>query len=185
LKKDALILVSTAGPSVAEQASWCLDSGRVHGFGVVVTTLFADAKPVVEWVRPLAAEVGQQALLDDLVDRVADTLGWTLVPMRDGAGGLTQRVIVMILNEAAEVIREGTASVADVDMGMKLGANYPYGPVEWMDALGLHSVLATLEALHREFGEDRYRPSPLLRQLIWSGRSIRPVLIPKGAQPLI
>ena len=61
------------------------------------------------------------------------------------------------------------ASAADVDTAMTLGANYPQGPLAFADEIGLGEILAVLEALHAEYGDDRYRPAPLLRRLVLAG----------------
>ncbi|MFO2549647.1 3-hydroxyacyl-CoA dehydrogenase family protein [Alicyclobacillus cycloheptanicus] len=81
------------------------------------------------------------------------------------------RILAMVLNEAAEALREGVAKASDMDAAMKLGTRYPLGPVQWMKELGIASVWQTVNALWRELGDDRYRPSPLLRQW-WYARKI-------------
>jgi 3-hydroxybutyryl-CoA dehydrogenase len=72
----------------------------------------------------------------------------------------------MIINEAAFALMDGVASAEDIDMAMKLGTNYPLGPLEWADRIGLDQVLSVLEGLQAEHGDDRYRAAPLLRQLV-------------------
>lgn len=76
----------------------------------------------------------------------------------------------MIVNEAAFALAEGVASAADIDTALRLGANYPRGPLALADEIGLDLLLAVMEGLQRESGEDRYRPAPLLRQLVDAGR---------------
>jgi 3-hydroxybutyryl-CoA dehydrogenase len=78
-------------------------------------------------------------------------------------------VLYMIINEAAYALWEGVASREDIDLAMKLGTNYPAGPLEWADAIGLDEVYEGLAALQEEMGEDRYRPCPLLRKLVVAG----------------
>ena len=65
---------------------------------------------------------------------------------------------------------EGVASAADIDKAMRLGTNFPYGPLEWADIIGLDTVLGVMSGLFEEWGEDRYRPSPLLRRLVLAGQ---------------
>ncbi|PCJ87033.1 MAG: 3-hydroxybutyryl-CoA dehydrogenase [Flavobacteriales bacterium] len=75
------------------------------------------------------------------------------------------RILVMLINEAAEALFLNIASKEDLDLAMTKGVNYPKGLLKWADELGIQNVLDSLEFLHQEYGEDRYRPSPILRQL--------------------
>lgn len=79
------------------------------------------------------------------------------------------RTIACLINEAASAVMEGVATPADIDQAMKLGTNYPHGPLAWADLIGLDTVLGVLTGLFNEFGEDRYRPCPLLRRLVTAG----------------
>ena len=89
------------------------------------------------------------------------------------AGFILARVVGQIINEAALALGEGVASAADIDTAMRLGTNYPLGPCAWGNKLGLDLVLDVLEHLQRFYGEERYRPAPLLRQLVALGRTGR------------
>ncbi len=75
------------------------------------------------------------------------------------------RILCCLVNEATFALQEEVASMEDIDTAMKLGTNYPVGPVEWGEKLGFDQVLAVMDALHRDTGEERYRPSSLLRKL--------------------
>jgi 3-hydroxybutyryl-CoA dehydrogenase len=88
-------------------------------------------------------------------------------PIQDRALGKTifDRILAMLINEAADAILFRTASAGDVDVAMTKGVNYPKGLLAWADEIGIPTVLARLESLHSEYGEDRYRPSPLLRRM--------------------
>lgn len=87
-------------------------------------------------------------------------------PTKDAAlgGRIVDRVRAMLINEAVDALRLGVASAQDLDVAMEKGVNYPKGLLAWCDALGAPTVFATIEALFAEYGEDRYRPSPLLRR---------------------
>lgn len=85
------------------------------------------------------------------------------------------RILVMLINEAADAVLFGVASPVDIDLAVTRGVNYPRGLLAWADELGLDAVLARLVALHEEYGEDRYRPSALLRRLVRTGRRFHSV----------
>jgi 3-hydroxybutyryl-CoA dehydrogenase len=78
--------------------------------------------------------------------------------------------VCQVINEASFAMTEGVGSAEDIDAGMIHGLNYPRGPLAWADHIGLDHVLAVLDALHEELGDDRYRAAPALRRLVWSGR---------------
>jgi 3-hydroxybutyryl-CoA dehydrogenase len=98
-------------------------------------------------------------------------LGKETVRVKDTAGLTFPRILSLIINEAARALEEGVASPEEIDIAMRLGVNYPKGPLKWADQIGLDEVLAVLEGLERETGEDRYRPAPLLRKLVTAGFS--------------
>jgi 3-hydroxybutyryl-CoA dehydrogenase len=77
---------------------------------------------------------------------------------------IVDRVLAMLINEAVEAVRLRVATPADIELAMTRGVNYPKGLLRWSLDIGLGTVLSTLEALQAEYGEDRYRPSPLLRR---------------------
>ena len=77
---------------------------------------------------------------------------------------VTPRIIFMIINEAYYTVQEGTATREDIDQGMKLGTNYPFGPFEWAEKIGLDNVYETLEAIYEDTKEERYKICPLLKR---------------------
>jgi 3-hydroxybutyryl-CoA dehydrogenase len=87
----------------------------------------------------------------------------------DSAGLITPRVVACLANEAAFTVMERTASPEDVDRAMELGTGYPRGPLTWAEMVGLDHIVAILDGLAREHGEDRYRACPLLRRLAAGG----------------
>jgi 3-hydroxybutyryl-CoA dehydrogenase len=82
---------------------------------------------------------------------------------------ILERIVAMIVNEAADTVFWGVATVDGVDHAMTMGVNYPKGPLAWADEIGIRKLVAALEALVEEYGEDRYRVSPLLRRMAKSG----------------
>jgi len=92
-----------------------------------------------------------------------EQLDWSYQAVKDRVGMVTPRVLFMIINEACYTVEEGTASMEDIDTSMKLGTNYPYGPFEWADKIGIKDVYETLLALKEDTNEERYECSNLLK----------------------
>ncbi len=105
---------------------------------------------------------------DYAADAVADE------PVKDATLGdaIVRRVLAMLVNEAVDAVYWRVASAGDIEVAMTKGVNYPRGLLAWSNALGPASVLAELERLQGETGEDRYRPSPLLRQCVREGKAL-------------
>jgi 3-hydroxybutyryl-CoA dehydrogenase len=104
---------------------------------------------------------------------LAHRLGKETVESRDVPGFIVNRVLMPLINEAAFALYEGLASAQDIDKAIRLGLNHPQGPLALADLIGLDTTLAILEVLHRELGDPKYRPCPLLRQYVaakWLGR---------------
>jgi 3-hydroxybutyryl-CoA dehydrogenase len=97
-------------------------------------------------------------------------LGLATCRVADGPGLVRARVVCALVNEAATALAEGVASARDIDVAMRLGTNYPYGPLAWGDLIGLDVVLGVMRGLQAEFGEERYRPCPLLARYVLAGR---------------
>lgn len=119
------------------------------------------------WPGCLAAEPWEMSIATenakDLLQEKCTALGVRYLLVADRVGMVTPRVISMIINEAYYTLQEGTASKGDIDLGMKLGTNYPKGPFEWAAAIGLHEVRALLEALYADTQDPRYKLCPLLK----------------------
>jgi 3-hydroxybutyryl-CoA dehydrogenase len=92
-------------------------------------------------------------------------------PTKDATLGqqIFERIVVMLMNEAIDALFLNIGTKEAIDLAMTKGVNYPKGLLEWADEMGLENVLAKLEALFNEYGEDRYRPSPLLRRMVREG----------------
>lgn len=97
------------------------------------------------------------------VEIIGQKLGWEILVVQDRVGMVTPRVVFMIINEACYTLQEGTAKIQDIDLGMKLGTNYPYGPFEWADKIGIKDVYETLSAIYEDTGDERYKICPLLK----------------------
>jgi 3-hydroxybutyryl-CoA dehydrogenase len=92
-------------------------------------------------------------------------LGKEVHHVEDRPGMVNLRVVTLIINEAYQVLQEGTSNREDIDTAMKLGTNYPFGPIEWSERIGLDVVYHVLESMYNNFGDDRYRITPLLREM--------------------
>jgi 3-hydroxybutyryl-CoA dehydrogenase len=114
-------------------------------------------RPVLE-VALLSSEGKPQ------LKEVCDSLGTEFALVKDQAGMVTARVLAMIINEAYLTLEEGTASRDDIDKAMKLGTNYPLGPFEWANRIGLANIVAILRAVKKESGEERFPICSLLMQ---------------------
>ena len=99
--------------------------------------------------------------------------GLKVSQLADIPGLAVLRTVAMLANEGADAVLQGVGSAADIDLAMRAGVNYPQGPLAWADAIGLKEVLRTLENLQAAYGEERYRPSLLLRRQVAEGRSFR------------
>jgi 3-hydroxybutyryl-CoA dehydrogenase len=104
------------------------------------------------------------------VERFFSSLGKHVEWVGDAPGLVLGRIVCQLVNEACFALQENVGSADDVDTALRLGFNYPRGPLEWADEIGLEHVLATLDALFEELHEERYRAAPLLRKMIADGR---------------
>ncbi|MGH8013850.1 MAG: 3-hydroxyacyl-CoA dehydrogenase family protein, partial [Candidatus Binataceae bacterium] len=82
---------------------------------------------------------------------------------------IVNRILLPMINEALYTMYEGVGGVTDIDTAMKLGTNQPMGPLELADLIGLDTCLAIMEVMHRVFGDDKYRPCPLLKKYVDAG----------------
>ena len=156
------LLVSCTQATATEQAVLCEHPQRIVGFSIL--GLFAGHQ-VVEIAPALRSD-------PDLTQRVAALLaggGATVQQVGDMPGLVLARILAPLVNEAALALGEGIGTAQDIDTAMRLGGNYPFGPLHWADEVGLHRILMVMEHLARSLAADRYRPAPLLRQLALSG----------------
>jgi 3-hydroxybutyryl-CoA dehydrogenase len=92
-----------------------------------------------------------------------------VITSKDQPGFLVNRMLIPFLNEACFALQEGIGTPDDLDTGARLGLNHPMGPLELADLIGLDTLLYIAEVLHREIGDDKYRPATLLRNLVAAG----------------
>jgi len=104
------------------------------------------------------------------VAALVEQLGKSPINVKSAPGFVVNRILLPMINEAFFVLEEGYASAADIDQGMKLGCNHPVGPLALADMIGLDVLLSVMQILHDEFADSKYRPCPLLRELVAAGR---------------
>jgi 3-hydroxybutyryl-CoA dehydrogenase len=158
-----ILATNTSTLPVVEMA---MDTGRpdkvcgIHFFNP------APAMPLVEVVRAVTTS-------DDTLDTArtfAESCGKTVVTVRDQAGFIVNALLFPYLNNAVKLLDAGVASRDDIDAAMKGGCNFPMGPLELLDLVGLDTSLAILDALYDEFRDPNYAPAPLLRRMVSAER---------------
>jgi len=105
----------------------------------------------------------------DTIVELASKMGKTPVLVNEAPGFVVNRILIPMVNEGIGILADGVAKAEDIDNAMKLGANHPMGPLALADLIGLDVCLAIMEVLHREYGDDKYRPHPLLRKMVRAG----------------
>ena len=161
--QDAVIATNTSSISITQLAAVLERADRcigTHFFNPV------PAMTLLEIIRGLQTSDGTHAAALSF----ADAIGKTPITVRNSPGFVVNRVLCPMLNEAVFVLQEGLASAQEIDAGMKLGCNHPIGPLELCDLIGLDTLLAVLRVFHEGFGDPKYRPAGLLREMVVAGR---------------
>ncbi len=162
LPAETAIISTSITVTATEQATWMHHRHRLVGCGALQGF---SAKPLVE----IAPTVFSPKETLEVVQTFFRSIGKEIEFVQDRIGMVLPRILCQIINEATFALMEDVASPKDIDTAMKLGVNYPHGPIEWIDKIGIKNVYAVLKALEQDMNEDRYRISPLLRQMALSG----------------
>ncbi len=166
LAPEAILATNTSSISITALAASTRRPERFIGMH------FMNPPPLmelVEIIRGLQTNDSTYRAVTDLARR----FGKTTVTSKDRPGFIVNRILIPLLNEACFALDEGLASPEDIDAAVKLGLNHPMGPLTLADFIGLDTCLYIAEVLHRELGDDKYRPAPILRQYVaagWLGR---------------
>ncbi|WP_083457550.1 3-hydroxybutyryl-CoA dehydrogenase [Sandaracinus amylolyticus] len=166
MKPGAILASNTSSISITKLAARTKRPTNVIGMH------FMNPVPVmklVEIIRALQTSDETYATTKALAER----LNKTVITSKDSPGFIVNRMLIPFLNEACFVLAESLGTPEDIDQGAKLGLNHPLGPLALADLIGLDTCLAIAEVLHRELGDDKYRPAPLLRNYVaagWLGR---------------
>ena len=161
-KKETILASNTSGLSITEMASVTQRAGQVIGMH------FFNPVPVMELVELIRGFATTDETLN-IAGAFVKSIQKTSIEVKEAPGFAVNRILCPMLNEAIFVFAEGVASAKDIDDGMTLGANHPIGPLALSDLIGLDTLLLVLEGFHKELGEDKYRPAPLLRKMVRAG----------------
>lgn len=157
------IVTTSLAITATEAASWTEHPERICGFGTLVP--LAERK-LIEIAPALQTE--EETIRN--TQAFFRSLGKETELVEDEVGLVFPRILTLIINEAAFTLMEKAATPQDIDIAMKKGTNYPYGPLEWADQIGLDEIYAISRGLSRDLAEERYRTAPLLRKLVLAKR---------------
>jgi 3-hydroxybutyryl-CoA dehydrogenase len=162
LPSSAILASNTSSISITRLAA---ATGRADRF---LGMHFFNPVPMmalVEIIRGLQTSDATHAAVEDLAKR----LGKTPITVKNNPGFVVNRLLIPMINEAAFVLAEGLASAQEIDDGMKLGCNHPIGPLALADLIGLDTCLAVMQVFYDQFADSKYRPCPLLKEMVAAG----------------
>jgi len=162
IRSDTIVASNTSSVSITKLAATISHPDRLIGMH------FFNPAPVmglVEVVRGLQTSDTTHDAVEDLSTKV----GKTPITVKSSPGFIVNRLLLPMLNEAFFVLAEGEACANDIDLAMKLGCNHPIGPLALADLIGLDVLLSVMQTIHDEFGDPKYRPAPLLKELVSAG----------------
>jgi len=162
-KEGAIVATNTSSISITKLAAAL---GRPADF---VGLHFFNPVPLMALVEVVRGRQTSDATVE-AASALARRVGKTPVVVKDSPGFVVNRLLCPMLNEAVLAYGEGIASARDIDEAMKLGCNHPIGPLALADLIGVDVLLAVMEVFHREFKDPKYRPAPLLKEMVAEGR---------------
>jgi len=160
--REAILVSNTSSISITRIAAMTRRPEKVAGMH------FMNPVPLmklVEGIRGLRTSDETFTIVREL----AQKMGKTFIEAKDSPAFVVNRILVPMLNEAIFALQEGLASIEDIDTAMKLGCNFPMGPFELLDYVGLDTAQAILEVMARDTGDSKYRPCPLLKKYVEAG----------------
>ena len=161
-KKDTILATNTSSISITDIASSTSRPEKVIGMH------FMNPVPMMKLVEVVLGHLTNEETIRKVVT-LADAMGKTAVKCNDYPGFVSNRILAPMINEAIFCLMEGVAEKEAIDDVMKLGMAHPMGPLSLADLIGLDVCLSILEVLHRDLGDDKYRPCPLLRRMVSAG----------------
>lgn len=161
-KPEALVATNTSSVSITKLAATLADPTRFVGMH------FFNPVPAMALVEVIRGMRTSDATFDATV-ALAERLGKSAIQVKNAPGFVVNRILAPMINEAVFLLQEGCASAEEIDAGMRLGANHPMGPLALADLIGLDTVLSIIEVIYRELNDTKYRPAPLLREMVDAG----------------
>lgn len=161
--EDTVLATNTSALSITEIASSCSAPDRVIGMH------FFNPVPVMKLVEVISGLSTSDETREKTMS-LAESIGKEPVKVEEAPGFVVNRILIPMINEATGILADGVADAEGIDKAMKLGANFPMGPLALGDLIGLDVCLAIMETLHREYGDDKYRPHVFLRKMVRDGK---------------
>lgn len=166
LGKDALLVSNTSSISITEIAAQTTRPEKVCGMH------FMNPVPLMTLVEGIRGMQTSDETFK-ITREVAEKMGKVFIEAKDAPGFAVNRILMPMINEAFFALQEGLATPKDIDQAMKLGCNFPMGPLELADFVGIDICFNVCEVLYRDLGDSKYRPCPLMRKHVeagWLGR---------------
>jgi len=163
VRKEAVIATNTSSISISQLAAVISRPERFIGLH------FFNPVPVMQLLELIR---GMQTSEETLAQAqaFAKLVGKTPIVARNSPGFVVNRILCPMINEAIFALQEGLASAEDIDTGMRLGCNHPIGPLALADLIGLDTMLSVMNVFYEGFNDPKYRPAPLLKEMVAAGR---------------
>lgn len=158
-KPETILATNTSSISITALSTATSRPDKVIGMH------FFNPAPIMQLVEVIKGQLTSEEVYQTVFE-MCQKINKTPVTIHEAPGFLVNRLLIPMINEAVGAFAEGVASRDDIDAAMKLGAGHPMGPLALADLIGIDVCLSIMEILHAEFGEDKYRPHPLLRKMV-------------------
>lgn len=162
VRAEAIIASNTSSISITKLASAVSHPDHVIGMH------FFNPVPAMNLVE-IARGLQTSDATHDAIEALALQLGKSPITVKSGPGFVVNRILLPMINEAFFVLAEGDTSPTEIDQGMKLGCNHPIGPLALADLIGLDVLLSVMQTIHDELADSKYRPCPLLKEMVAAG----------------